>query len=396
MASDLVLLDRLVFGAETHQRVRMKRTVIACAVYVGFLMLQWGAVLLDMARARDAAWLTAFCCTGTLTFLVAIRSGLSCRFGDAALTMPQMVFAIVSLAFAYHVNPSTRAGLTVVVPLVLVFGAFILPPRRCVQLGWFATAVFFVTMVYGAWSTPDVFTLLVEGNVFGIMALTVPTLAYLAGQLSKLRSDAKAQRVQLQVAMVQLQLLATHDPLTGLPNRRHVDDRMVDELVRMQKGKPLCLAILDLDRFKRINDTFGHAAGDEVLRVFAREATKLLRPGDMLARWGGEEFLLVMPATELDEAEAVLERIRGRVAQDSSWAAYPCSRVTFSAGLTVVRGDQTLQQALQSADYALYDAKSAGRDRVAIGRSDRPVTVAPVLQRVRASDDGASFEAALA
>ncbi len=375
LARYLDFLQKVAFGVDARQRLRLKRSLLATAVYVVCLIVQWELADLGLAEIADAKRITAFCVVGLCLFLVAIRSGLSRRCADAALTMPQMVFAILSIAIAYHVTPSIRASMTVIVPLVLVFGAFILPARRCVQLGWFAVAILGSTIGYGAWSAPEVFVPIVEAHTFGFIALVVPTLAYLAGQLSQLRIDQQAQKVQLRDVMERLRTMATHDTLTGLPNRRHIDDWLAGEMVRTRHGdQPLCVAILDLDRFKRINDTFGHAAGDEVLRVFAQEATAMLRKDDVVARWGGEEFLLVLPSTDLVEARAVVERLRERVARSTRWAAYPFSRVTFSAGLTSLRAGQTLEQALQCADFALYEAKNQGRDRTEIAELEPPVT----------------------
>jgi len=372
IAIDSSTLQTCVFGTDPRLRLRMKRSVIAAGVYVACLLAQWESVRLGLADGGDAARITVFCILGLAVFLFAIRSGLSTRLDDAALTMPQMVFALVSLAFAYHANPACRASFTLIIPLVLTFGAFILPARRCVELGWFAVAVFGTTIGYGAWTSPQLFPPLVEAYTFGYIAVVVPTLAFLAGQLSQLRIDQKAQRIALREAMERLTRMATHDALTGLPNRRHVDERM-DELIGdgRQDAQPLCIAILDLDRFKRINDTFGHAAGDEVLRVFAAEASAILRPTDLLARWGGEEFLLVLPATSLEAAQAIIERMRTRMAASASRAADPESRVTFSAGLALVHDGQTLQQALQCADFALYEAKFRGRDRTGVSHPDR-------------------------
>jgi diguanylate cyclase (GGDEF)-like protein len=128
-------------------------------------------------------------------------------------------------------------------------------------------------------------------------------------------------------------------------------------------GGSTCIAVLDIDFFKRINDRFGHAAGDDVLRAFAQAARAELREGDALARWGGEEFLLMLPHTAATDARTVLERMRARVA-----AMAPCEGleqpVSFSAGLSVWRVDETITDAVNRADKALYAAKAAGRNRL--------------------------------
>jgi diguanylate cyclase (GGDEF)-like protein len=130
-----------------------------------------------------------------------------------------------------------------------------------------------------------------------------------------------------------------------------------------------CIALLDIDFFKQINDRHGHAAGDEVLRSFAAAARAELRSGDVLARWGGEEFLLMLPDTGEPEALMVVERIRARVgglriAAPDGGDMPDGRRLSFSAGLTARRGTEALADTVNRADKALYQAKSSGRDRV--------------------------------
>jgi diguanylate cyclase (GGDEF)-like protein len=124
------------------------------------------------------------------------------------------------------------------------------------------------------------------------------------------------------------------------------------------------VALLDIDWFKRINDNLGHGAGDDVLRRFAAVVQAQLRTVDGLARWGGEEFLLLMPRTRRDDALIVLERVRGAVACGGFDAIAPALAVTFSAGLVQLREGELQDAAIDRADRALYRAKQSGRDRV--------------------------------
>jgi diguanylate cyclase (GGDEF)-like protein len=132
-------------------------------------------------------------------------------------------------------------------------------------------------------------------------------------------------------------------------------------------GHPTCIALLDLDFFKQVNDCHGHAVGDEVLRQFAGEARAELRTRDVLARWGGEEFLLMLPDTELADAQAVLARMRARVARLKVAGAVLERPLSFSGGLTTRQGREPLAATVNRADKALYQAKSGGRDRIVVG-----------------------------
>ena len=171
----------------------------------------------------------------------------------------------------------------------------------------------------------------------------------------------------------QLLVLANTDPLTGLPNRGHTAQRATRALgSALEHDRPLTVALLDFDHFKTINDQYGHAAGDYVLREFARLSREALRGGDILGRWGGEEFLLVLPETTLDSALLTVGRLCALASRIDIQAGEPPTqlRVTFSAGLaTTADGVRTLDEIVARADAALYEAKDAGRDAVRISRA---------------------------
>lgn len=155
---------------------------------------------------------------------------------------------------------------------------------------------------------------------------------------------------------------AYRDELTGLPNRRYADMQLQTLYAHaVSRNEPLTLAILDLDHFKSCNDRFGHGAGDDALRRFAEVGRRSVRPGDLLGRWGGEEFLLVLPGTGKDDAALILERLRAVLVAETLDTA-PDYRLRFSAGAVEASG-RTLHDALVAADEALYRAKAAGRNR---------------------------------
>lgn len=163
-----------------------------------------------------------------------------------------------------------------------------------------------------------------------------------------------------------LRLMATTDPLTGLFNRRHMTYLAEKELARFQRnGHPVAFLVLDIDHFKAINDQYGHETGDRVLEDIAGIIRDQLRIQDLIARWGGEEFLAVLPDTGLQSAQASAERIRqALLAYD--WLAPNGERIdiTISAGVSEFRGDDNLNSAINRADRALYRSKELGRNRV--------------------------------
>jgi len=166
----------------------------------------------------------------------------------------------------------------------------------------------------------------------------------------------------------QLSALATLDALTQLPNRRHTADLATLAIANASEtSTPLTLALIDLDHFKAINDEYGHAAGDLVLRDFARLTRDMLRDSDTFGRWGGEEFLLLMPGTSLDLALAIVERLRARALDIVLPGARSDFKVSMSAGLAgTVATPSSLDELVALADAALYRAKHDGRNMVRI------------------------------
>jgi two-component system cell cycle response regulator len=165
--------------------------------------------------------------------------------------------------------------------------------------------------------------------------------------------------------------LAIVDSLTGLHNRRYLDTHFghfVDE--SLNRGRPLSVLVLDVDRFKAVNDTYGHDAGDDVLREFARRVRHSLRGLDLVARFGGEEIVVLMPDTPLDTARLAAERIRRRI-EDEPFAVRGGARslsITVSVGVSAVSSlEDTPDTLLRRADRALYRAKAEGRNRVIVG-----------------------------
>jgi diguanylate cyclase (GGDEF)-like protein len=177
---------------------------------------------------------------------------------------------------------------------------------------------------------------------------------------------------------------AATDVLTGLPNRRSVDDTLRRMLAQADRTlTPFSIALLDLDRFKQINDTYGHDRGDDVLAGLASLLRSVLRASDFAGRSGGEEFVLFLPGTGREEAVMVAEKVRRNLRELN--VAGVDTRITTSIGIATFPDDAGTPEALmRSADRALYAAKQAGRDRVEASARDGVVTlndVAPELAR---------------
>jgi diguanylate cyclase (GGDEF)-like protein len=209
-----------------------------------------------------------------------------------------------------------------------------------------------------------------EGGRIGAALTLVGALAYLFSYLlmivtgfgflllCKQRDDARMRR------------LATIDSLTDTLNRRAFFERAESaRQLALRLRKPIALLMLDLDHFKRLNDSFGHACGDEALRVFADTARGVLREHDLLGRLGGEEFALALPGTRLEGALQAAERLRIAVTEAPLPSCAEGYRMTVSIGLVMVEPNEALTAALARADHALYAAKTGGRNRVEVGQA---------------------------
>lgn len=166
--------------------------------------------------------------------------------------------------------------------------------------------------------------------------------------------------------------LALVDTLTELPNRAAWDERLAVEVARWQRhGGELLLAVVDVDHFKRINDGFGHLAGDRVLKIIAGELRKRLRKTDFIARFGGEEFALLLPQTPLPAGLKLLNALREGIEQCPFHFKGEPVTVTISAGLSALLEGETAEQAFEQADHALYAAKAGGRNRIELGQAEQ-------------------------
>jgi diguanylate cyclase (GGDEF)-like protein len=180
--------------------------------------------------------------------------------------------------------------------------------------------------------------------------------------LQLIESDSR----ELTDELSRVRMLSLTDELTGLANRRAFMRRLEDEVARVQRyGFPLSFALMDLDHFKGINDEYGHAAGDEVLRVYSKNVLSVFRHHDMVARYGGEEFAVLLPNTDADGAIRALNKVRRRAAETRWQSNGTISQVpSFSAGVSLFKPGESASAFLERADKALYRAKRLGRDRI--------------------------------
>jgi diguanylate cyclase (GGDEF)-like protein len=360
-------LLRQVLGDEPQQRLRISRAFTSMLMYVLCLGLAEHALTHGMADPVATRLLQACMITWMVIVYATLRSGLSLRFRDPSLTFVQIMAAGAGITVAYVVFAPIRGALLMLLALTLAFSIFNLDRKGrriysgCVVVGTGLTMFTLSTL------RPDDYPSQVEWVHFVLTAAVLAIMGRLSEQLQTIRARLRTQRNELEAALTHIQELATRDALTGLPNRRHATDLFAQMGRSAERtGAPLIVCLIDLDHFKRINDMFGHNAGDTVLKRFADIASGALRKSDLLARWGGEEFLVLLPDTPVQRADQSMARVRAALAQVRLVAAADACVVTFSAGLARFRPGESIEHAVERADFALYRAKSEGRNRCVI------------------------------
>lgn len=305
---------------------------------------------------------------GLAAMFLASRSGWTRRFEDPFLAMPQLLYAIASGAVAYRIAGAGHGASLLLVALVLMFGTFGLPRRRAGWVAAYTVAAFGVAMYSGATSRPEIFDPRAQVGYFVAFVVFVCGFVAVNERIATIRRRVHVQKAALADALQRIHALATRDELTGLLNRRAMVELLDVEQQRTDATQvPWCIAILDVDHFKGINDRFGHAAGDEALRAVGGICAGMVRSLDSVARWGGEEFVVLLREVDVAAARAAAERIRATLHGTPVQVAGSAVALTVSIGVAAHLPAEDVANTLARADRALYAAKAAGRNRVHIG-----------------------------
>ena len=300
-------------------------------------------------------------------FAILSETHVNDRFEDHYLTVYQVAGHVVIQLGALLAAP--EIGYAFLNVLFLIFGvaALRMTPLQA-AVAWTLTAmavatIFLLTQIPIGMPVATPTERLAATLCF---ILTIGQCAFVGLYGDSLRKKLYRRGVELNGAYKRIEELAELDELTGSYNRRCIMRMLDDEIARAHRSRTPCsIALIDLDGFKRINDSYGHPTGDEVLRAFAITMFANIRTVDRFGRYGGEEFLLVLPDTPGDEAARTLDRLRAIIAE-LDWSAFsPGMQVTISAGVTTLNPNETPDTFLARADSALYAAKARGRNRIA-------------------------------
>jgi diguanylate cyclase len=362
------LADRLPLDL-LKRRVAQRRQMLAvqavsCALITLLLLVYHYAGTIPMVIA-SAYFLSGIALIGF--FVVLSETGVNDRFEDHYLTIFQ-VSGHVALQLGFLLAaPEIGYVFLSVLFLIFEFGALRMTSRQA-SIVWTLTTMG-LAPIFLLTSSPIGMPVATSFERLAAMlcyVLMIGQCAFLGLYGSSLRKMLYNRSFELKAANKRIEELAELDELTGSFNRRCIMRMLDDEIARAHRIKAPCsIALIDLDWFKRVNDAYGHPTGDEVLRTFAITVFANIRNIDRFGRYGGEEFLLVLPETPTDVAARILDRLRAIIA-DLDWSAFsPGMRVTISAGVTTLHADESADTFLARADRALYAAKARGRNRIA-------------------------------
>lgn len=353
-----------VLSTQSDIRENLRLPLIACVLHAVWLVAVYFYAVPSGQIAAKAAWVViVYELASAIGFYAAVRSGWSRRLSDGGLILAQMLAASAIASFGYVVAHELRPSLLHLLCVIQVFGMVTLKPAET-RLAGAATIVLLCTIMICLFGMQPA-DLFAEILKLVLACTIVLQLSILSHGYSTVRKRVRDERHQLEDAVAQVKDQVTRDSLTGLLNRRCMEEALAEHHAAwLGGGENFCLGILDIDHFKRVNDEKGHHAGDSVLVAFAQASRQTLRESDLVCRWGGEEFVWLLRGSAGESASrATMQRLRLQFAQTMSGVAGIDWHVTFSSGFACPRDAVTIPELIAQADRALYRAKQSGRNR---------------------------------
>jgi diguanylate cyclase (GGDEF)-like protein len=302
---------------------------------------------------------------GYITIFVLILTGVNQRFKDKGMTLIQISWVTIFVMISTYYIDQVRLLFLMLYLLVMLFAAFRLRIDGFLFITVIAIFGYGTVILFLSRNHPESIDLKIETIQWLVFAFTLGGFSIVGSQLSALRQMLKSRNIELQEALNKVNEMAITDELTGIFNRRHIMEVLAYQKSMADRGDYIfVVCYADLDHFKQVNDKFGHSTGDIVLQKFAALAKHIIRGIDYIARFGGEEFLLILVKTSIPEAVAVSERIRKSIRNFSFGDLSPDLHMTVSIGVAAYKPGERIYDLLDRADAALYRAKESGRNRV--------------------------------
>lgn len=298
-----------------------------------------------------------------LIFYLILLTGLNRCFTDRSMGFAQNLISSLFQVACIVIEP--KIGFIFMLNLFTIcsFGILVLD-RKQIAIAWVMTSLALLPIFFylgGQIGLPNQTT----GQSMLTGAILIATLGrcvYVANYVSRLRARMLDKNTELAESLLRIENLATRDDLTQVLNRRSLFSylKIQHELFK-SSGLPFCIAMVDIDHFKQINDRFGHLVGDEILRVVTQLMQGALRANDQIARFGGDEFAVVMSGTTISNALVPLQKLCEEV-RHYDFSILDQHHLTVSIGVTEIHGDENIEQLIERADQALYQVKMSGRD----------------------------------
>ena len=351
-----------LYPDDPKQAVRMRRFYMAASTSILVLFLISLCSWLGFVSNKVLGIAGALILLILIVFYVLFQTKVNLKFRDPSLTAPQMLASSLTMIYVMDNAAAARGIFLIVILMIFMFGVFRLSGREFLQIALVVLAAYGI-LIWPVVMSPNKSADDSLAILYGIvLAVVLPWFAMMGGYIGRLRRQLNKSIAELESS----QAIAVRDDLTGAYNRRYLMGALYKEKNRSDRGgEPFSICLIDIDFFKKVNDTKGHLIGDRVLRLFTQAIQPDVRTTDYFGRFGGEEFLLILSETSINGACAHAERVRRNIEQHRFSEIDDSLLITVSIGVTQYRPREEISNTLNRADMALYDAKASGRNRVA-------------------------------
>ena len=333
----------------------------------------WLALQLDFFRGGEDLFykIIALVWSGYLVFGAVFLLGLNRSLRDPSMVLPIMVWSTLSLLLTAYYIDQVRLCVMVMFFAILQPGVFRLELRAFIGLAVMCVVLYALIIWRVGMMHPEALDVTAEFIQWMVFAVITGGVVMVAAEISTIRTRISTRNRELSKFVAEMETMATTDGLTGVLNRRHVMERLI-KIREMAKRNAFSFVVVyvDLDFFKQVNDNYGHHVGDDVLKGFSKLMQETVTEGDLVARLGGEEFLLVLVNADMHTAMPVIESLREATTSLRFDSASEL-RISVSMGAAEFSAGESLDHLLARADDALYTAKESGRNRVCVAAEVR-------------------------
>jgi len=356
----------------SQQRGRLHRLATLGAGIFMHLIVCWTILSIGYMSIEPLQFmgLSSLAGAGFVIFSIAILMEWNLGLEDPDMSLAQMMWAVSIIIMTAYFAIEFKSVVVLSGLALIVMGANRLTRKELIIFSIYSLVTYALSVVYKAqFDSLALITEIVVMVAFGLVLVFGPVLYRF--EMAMVENALLDKNEELSKALIRIRELATKDELTGAYNRRHLMEFVAQQKAMAdRRDYRFTLCYVDLDFFKRVNDRFGHSAGDHVLRSFSEIARVILREVDCVARVGGEEFVLVLSGTPQQDAVIAVSRIAQKLGELQVSDIEPQYRITACIGITEYKAGEEVGQTLDRADRALYDAKRTGRNKIVMAEVD--------------------------